>query len=119
VKQKSCLLIAALSVAMVHCGASNPAPNDHLASAIAAASAARAGGADQVPQAALKLKLAEEQVAQAREMMKRGQHERADYMTLRAYNDAELALALAREQQAKAIAENAREQAPPAPTPAP
>jgi hypothetical protein len=96
-----CSLLLALPLASVGC-ASNPPPTDHLASAIAAVSAARAAGADQVPQASLQLKLAEEQVSQAREMVKRGQHERADYMTLRAFNDAELATALAREQQAKA-----------------
>lgn len=54
-----------------------------------------------MPQAALHLKLAEEQIAQARQMMDEGNNLRADYMTLRAYNDAELALALAREQAAR------------------
>jgi hypothetical protein len=55
----------------------------------------------------LQLKLAEEQVAQAREMIERGDNERADYMTLRAYNDAELALALARQHQAREGAKEA------------
>lgn len=85
--------------------ASYPPPSDHLASAIAAARGAQAVGAEHVPRAALQLKLADEQIAQARLMMQRGDHERADYMTLRAYNDAELALALAREDMARRRAE--------------
>lgn len=40
-------------------------------------------------------------------MMSNGDNERADYMTLRAFNDAQLAVALVREQQAKAQAQNA------------
>jgi uncharacterized protein DUF4398 len=107
---------AVISVAGFGCGASRPPPSDHLASAIAAVRGAQVAvaGAGKVPQAALQLKLAEEQVAQAREMIERGDNERADYMTLRAYNDAELALALAREHQARIGAEQAaREVAPP------
>lgn len=95
----TCVLSVMMSAALLHC-ASHPPPTDNLASAIAAVRGAQEAGANQVPQAALQLKLAEEQVAQARAMMKDGDNERADYMTLRAFNDAELALALAREQQA-------------------
>lgn len=102
----TCVLIAALSAMTVSC-ASHPPPTDNLASAIAAVRGAQEAGAGRVPKAALQLKLAEEQVAQARAMMKDGQNERADYMTLRAYNDAELALALAREEQANSHAEDA------------
>lgn len=112
------LILAALTLSM-GCGASRQPPNDHLASAIAAVSAAQAAGAAEVPRAALQLKLAEEQVAQARQMMKRGQDERADYMTLRAFNDAQLAMALAREQQANAMTEEALKEADSAGKPAP
>jgi hypothetical protein len=45
--------------------------------------------------------LAEEQISTARKMMENGDNLRADYMTLRAYNDAELALAIARENAAQ------------------
>lgn len=89
---------------LVSC-ASYPPPSDHLASAIAEARAARESGAVNVPHAALQLKLAEEQIAQAQEMMRNGDNERADFMTLRAYNDAELALAMARESAAKVRAD--------------
>jgi len=75
---------------------------------MAAARAARTAGAANVPRAALQLKLAEEQLAQAREMMQNGANERADFMSLRSYNDAELALAIARENDALARAARAQ-----------
>lgn len=105
------LLLTALSAGAAACGASRPPPTDHLATAIAAVHGAQVAGAAQVPRAALQLKLAEEQVAQARRMIENGQHERADYMTLRAFNDAQLAVALVREQEARARAEKAAQQA--------
>ena len=112
------LAVAVLALGM-GCGASRPPPNDHLASAIAAVSAAQAAGATQEPRAALQLKLAEEQVAQARQMLKDGKYERADYMTLRAFNDAQLAMALAQEQRADAMLEAATREAGSAGQPAP
>jgi hypothetical protein len=112
----TCAVIAALSVASIHC-ASHPPPTDNLASAIAAVRGAQEAGAAEVPRAALQLKLAEEQVTQARTMMKRGENERADYMTLRAFNDAELALAIAREHQARTLAKEAAQKAAASETP--
>jgi hypothetical protein len=91
--------------------ASHPAPTDHLASAIAATRGAQEAGAATVPKAALQLKLAEEGVARARKLMESGDNERADFMTLRAYNDAELAIALAREDAARKRAKQAMETA--------
>jgi hypothetical protein len=89
-----------------------------MASAIAAVRGAQVAVAQagQAPDAALHLKLAEEQVAQARQMLERGDNERADYMTLRAFNDAELALALARQHDARQAAEAAKSRGPSAPT---
>lgn len=95
------LAVGISMVAMLPGCASHPPPNDHLASAIAAARGAEEAGARQVPRAALQLKLAEEQIATARKMVDNGDNLRADYMTLRAYNDAELALAIAREDAAR------------------
>lgn len=108
----TCVLSVMMPAALLCC-ASHPPPTDNLASAIAAVRGAQEAGAAQVPQARLQLKLAEEQVTQARDMMKKGDNERADYMTLRAYNDAELALALAREQQANTRAQKADQAATP------
>jgi hypothetical protein len=110
-KSLDCVRIAAVSLAAVACGASRPPPTDHLATAIAAVHGAQVAGAPQVPKAALQLKLAEEQVAQARRMMSNGDNERADYMTLRAFNDAQLAVALVRAQEAEARAQEAASQA--------
>jgi hypothetical protein len=100
------------------CGASYPPPHDHLASAIAASRGAEEAGARRIPRAALHLKLAEEEIAQVRTMMENGENQRADSMSQRAAADAELALALARENAAlerskeaaarAAIAEGAR-----------
>jgi hypothetical protein len=100
------------------CGASYAPPHDHLASAVAASRGAEEAGAHHIPRAALHLKLAEEGIAQARTLMKSGENERAESMSLRASNDAELALALAREdaalkrsQQAAAVAAEAEKSA--------
>jgi hypothetical protein len=114
-------LLAAVGTAAFGCASHQP-PTDNLASAIAAVRGAQVAISDagRVPKAALQLKLAEEEVAQARQMIERGDNERANYMTLRAYNDAELALALARQHQAQLGAEQASgaeapsEPAPPA-----
>jgi hypothetical protein len=104
---KTLFSTAVLSTFLAAGCASYPPPSDHLASAIAAARGAQEAGAPRVPRAALYLKLSEEQIAQAREMVERGDNQRADYMTLRAYNDAELALALARADAARKRADQA------------
>ncbi|HWA71823.1 MAG TPA: DUF4398 domain-containing protein [Polyangiaceae bacterium] len=109
--------IAVAAVLLAAGCASYPAPSDHLASAIAAARGAQEAGAPQVPRAALHLKLSEEQIAQARQMMEDGDNQRADYMTLRAYNDAELALAIARADAAQKRADQAQATAVSAATP--
>ena len=116
-KTSSVVLLAATTSLSFAC-ASHPPPTDHMASAIAAVRGAQVAVAQagQVPEAALQLKLAEEQVAQAREMIEHGDNERADYMTLRAYNDAELALALARQHQARQGAEQAAKKGGPSAT---
>lgn len=114
---KTIWLMAGTLALCAGCGASRPPPTDNLASAIAAVRGAQEAGAAQVPKASLQLRLAEEQVAQARAMIKNGQNERADYMTLRAFNDAELALALARENTALRTREAAGEAAKASATP--
>lgn len=77
--------------------ASAPAPNDQLASAEASVRAAHELGAEAVPRAELHLKLAKEQVTQARKLAADGENERATLVLTRARADAELALALTRE----------------------
>jgi hypothetical protein len=53
--------------------------------------------------------VAEEEIDQAKRLIKDGKNERADYMTLRAYNDATLSLALTREETARRRAQQSAE----------
>jgi len=93
----------------VGCGGSFPPPSERLASAEAAARSARELGADKDPKAALHLKLAQEQIDQAKGQMKADENKKADQTLSRAGADAELAVALAKESNAKTEAEKAKE----------
>jgi pyridoxal biosynthesis lyase PdxS len=77
--------------------ASTPLPADQMASAQASIRAAGEVGAHDVPQAALHLQLAKEQVEHAKQLIKQDDNERARYVLARAESDAELALAEARD----------------------
>jgi len=76
--------------------ASAPKPTDQMVATEAALRAAKEVGARKDPQAQLHAKLAEEQLARARELMEEGENESAERMLARARADAELALALSR-----------------------
>jgi hypothetical protein len=106
------LLLAAAPLA-VACGSSIPEPKQPMADAVAATRSAREVGADSQPAAKLHVKLADEQIAKAQKEIKEiadGENQRATYLLLRARADAELALALAREQNAVAEKQKAVEQ---------
>lgn len=93
--------LAAIALIGVGC-ASHPAPTDQVASSLAAVRGAEEAGALQVPEAALHVKLAEEQIEQAKQLMVDDQdNQRAEDLAIRAYQDAELAIAIAREDAAK------------------
>ena len=92
--------LAGLALVAVGC-ASHPAPTDQLASSVAAVRAAKEGGASDVPEAALHLKLADEQVNHAKRLMDDGDNQEAEDRANRASQDAELALAMAREKQSQ------------------
>jgi pyridoxal biosynthesis lyase PdxS len=91
------------AVALIGAGcASHPAPTDQVASSLAAVRGAEEAGALQVPEAALHVKLAEEQIAQAKQLMTDDEdNQRAEDLAIRAYQDAELAIAIAREDASK------------------
>jgi hypothetical protein len=91
--------------------ASYPAPTDRIVSAEASIRGAQEVGANAIPAAALSVKLAQEEVQKAKQLMQDGDNRRAELLLLRAQADAELALAQARESQAKAEAAQALEQA--------
>jgi multidrug resistance efflux pump len=81
--------------------ASDPAPKAAVASATASVRGAEEAGALSVPEAALHLKLAKEELKRSHELSDIGSNERAQSQAVRAYEDAELALALARKQEAQ------------------
>jgi hypothetical protein len=91
------------------CGSSIPPPNERLATAEAAARSARELGADKEPKAQLHLKLATEQIDQGKKLMGEGDNKRADLVLQRAGSDAELAVMLAKENNAKGDAEKAQD----------
>jgi hypothetical protein len=102
--------IAALLVAVaLGCGGSQR-PEARIATSQGAIRGAEEAGAQTVPQAALHLKLAEEQREQALELIKTGENHRAELLLARAEADAELALALARAATAAAEAEKTDEE---------
>jgi hypothetical protein len=76
-------------------GANSAAPTQRLVEAKATEKSAE-DAASSNPQAMLHLKLAQEQIARAETLMAEGDNRRADYVLLRAKEDAELAAALER-----------------------
>ena len=103
------VLCAAFAASALACG-SYPAPTERVASAEAAIRGAQEVGASSVPAAALSVKLAQEEVQKAKQLMQDGDNKRAELILMRAQADAELALSQAREQQAKAEAQQAVDQ---------
>jgi outer membrane murein-binding lipoprotein Lpp len=103
---KYTLLSASLAVVLGGC-ASYAAPNDHLATSMASLRAAQEVGAERDPQAALHVRLAQEEVNRAKQLIADGDNERADYETMRANADAQLAVMLMRGNAAQAKAQEA------------
>ena len=108
--QKRFILLLAATPFAWACGVSFPPPTQPMADAESAARSAREVGADSQPAAKLQVKLADEQIAEAKTLMANGDNERASFVLLRARADAELALALAREQNALVDKQKAVEQ---------
>lgn len=108
--------ILGAALALAAC-ASFPPPTNTVASSLAAVRGAEELGAADVPQAALQLQLAQEEVARAKRLLADGENERAHFMALRASNDAELAIVLTREDAARRAAVKARQSADAAKTP--
>lgn len=104
--------VGLLVLACAACGPRST-PAARVGSAEAALRTARAEGATQLPDGAYHLRLAEDQLARARRLIEDGEHERAQWMLLRAEEDASVAMALAREaaqkNAASAVATRARE----------
>lgn len=96
-------LCMVLGVAGTACGSAPP--REALTAAEASVRAAEVGGADETPKASLYLKHARDQVAAARALIEDGDNDRAAMTLDRALVDAEVALAQARREKAKAEAQ--------------
>jgi hypothetical protein len=101
--------VALCGFAFVAACASFPPPTDSMATAVASVRGAEEVGAADVPQAALALQLAREEVAKANALLAEGENEDAHYQALRASNDADLAIALVREDEAREGARTAKQ----------
>ncbi len=104
------LMLPAACVATSAACASHPAPNERMASSEATLRSAQEVGAQSQPEAQLHVKLAQEEITAAKNALSNGDNKRADYLLIRAKADAELALGEAREAQAVADANKAKEQ---------
>jgi len=101
--------VGLLLVALWGCG-SYPVPVDGLAAAQGSIRAAQEVGTTSDPRAALHLKLAQEQLDEAKKLMADKENKRAEALLLRASADAELALALSREATMRAKAKAVQEE---------
>jgi hypothetical protein len=106
---KTIAWIGAASVVLGAC-ASSPVPADRLATSQGAIRVAHEAGAENVPPAALHLKIANEELAMARRLIADGDNLRAEYILLRAESDANAAQALAHEAGARADAQRTIEE---------
>jgi hypothetical protein len=101
------LLWVLLPLSLWSCGASFPPPTQRMNDAQSAERSARELGAYNQPASQLSLKLAQEQIQQAKTAMGKDENQRADFLLLRAQQDAELSIAQTRE----AVAEQGKNQA--------
>lgn len=99
-------LAVAFSLGLGCAGA--PPPTHQLSESKAAVRAAEEVGATKAPQAALHLKMARDQIAQAEALIRDEEHEDARYLLKRAEADAELAIALAKAQAERDAAEETK-----------
>lgn len=99
--------VGALALGAVAGCASYPMPVQRLADAEAASRSATDLGAATSPQGQLHLKLAQEEIAQAKQLIANNDNERADYVLIRAKADAELAVAEAKDTTATQEAQHA------------
>src|SRR5262245_52783791 len=102
------LLVPCISLALglAACGGASP-PTHQLTASNSAIRAAEELGAQNVPKAALHLKMARDHLKNAEALIAEEEYDAASLVLKRAEADADLALAYAREAQARARAEEA------------
>jgi 2-methylaconitate cis-trans-isomerase PrpF len=110
IMMRSLVFLMTTSAIGVGCAASVPALSQHLADAQSAERSAAELGAASHPAAQLHLQLAHEQIGTASAAIRNGDDESADRMLARARSDAELAIALTREDGAIAASQKASTQ---------
>lgn len=103
------LSLACCAVGLLACGGSQ-LPPARMADTQASISAATAVGAEQHPSAALHLKMARDQLQEAKGLVDRGKDDQAKLVLDRANADAELALIITREAEASQRVSKARSQ---------
>ena len=103
---KALSVLALPAFVTLACGGSS-LPPPKVTEAESAVSAAQAVGAASNPRAALHLKMARDQLAEAKTLIRNGNEEEARLVLEGAEADAELALMLTREEQARAQATEA------------
>ena len=102
--------LGASSLLLWGCAATYAVPSQHLADTQSAERSATELGAANQPKARLYLQLAHEQLVAANAAIQSGDNERADGLLSRAKSDAELAIALTREESALGEAQKASAQ---------
>ncbi len=93
---KNTLTLAFIGTAFLAACAGVPKPTERLIASKASLRGAEEAGALTHPEAALQIKLAQEEVSQAEKLIESGENERADFVLMRAIADADLALVMAR-----------------------
>jgi hypothetical protein len=99
--------MALLAAAAAACGSSFPPPNDEYSAAQADVGRAESGGAPSVPDAKLHLQLAQEDLQKSKALIDQDNKRAADLIAV-ARVEAQLALSLAKQQQAEEAARRAQ-----------
>jgi hypothetical protein len=111
-KVRSWLSVALLAAPLgVGCATGGKVPNSELTSSKAAVRTAEELGADKVPAAAFHLKLAKAHLARAEQLISEGETQRARFVLAKASSDADLSIALAKEEPARQEAYEVQSQA--------
>ncbi len=100
--------LACIASFAVACGGSIPPPNDEWAAAQADVGRAQAGGAPNVPDAKLHLQLAQEDLTKSKALIDQDNRRATDLIAV-ARVEAQLALSIAKQQQAEADAKKAQD----------
>lgn len=97
--------VTAVGIFTIGCASSWAPPNERMANAESAVRGAQEVGATNEPNAALHLKIAQEEIVNAKALMKNDDNKRADFVLMRASAEAELALSLSKASIARAEAQ--------------